>query len=640
MSLHVHSILEKAALKSNGLSPIDIVMGENWGEIDLGNSLRLSLLRYMKLKQEETAIQNRKGGVSSQQSRLRVPLSVMRGGNSAMVKVVKNGGTINARGMRDQMSYLEKDGEANLERSERYFGVELDDKSKERMIKTWSLSGENSTKSDKTTHFVVSFPHGTDEGAAYRAGRAWAETMFASGDYGDIYDYYTAFHTDRAHPHMHVVVNRRGMEEGDWLKVSRRSQFNYDEFRAVQVEVAAREGIQLDASPRYARGISDRPIPDAEIQRAKKEEREPKAPGHTPVTAIRSAAMIALHAQEMITDASLLEKQNPELAAAIKQHARLLQTGQQRPTKSALAPEFLADNFQQQNEIIMSRRSELLEGIEKIDAELSDIPGGPQKIALERQASHVKAITSEALPDVVELQLHIRDNPDGYYKGVKAEDYIELDIKARADDAAKEFSSDAGIKPEKFIKRYESDKVASLGLADQWRQDELEDIQKNLTYQEQENKGEAERLTQEAYEELHKNALQTYRQAERELEAHRLRKNELRRIAKLLVDGRELTAKDQLDLQHYLKDTVNADDIKQLLQGRSDVLNHITDNQHQQKEINKAFLEHELNKTAANERQQLQQVLNQVSKDTELVAQQARELESTQSRSKERGLDY
>ncbi|MCF3931809.1 relaxase/mobilization nuclease domain-containing protein, partial [Acuticoccus sp. M5D2P5] len=77
-----------------------------------------------------------------------------------------------------------------------------------------------------------------DEAAAERAGRAWAEEMFGSGAYGgDSFDYYTAFHTDRDHPHIHVVVHRRGLDNGTWLKVSKRSAFNYQAMRGLAVTV-------------------------------------------------------------------------------------------------------------------------------------------------------------------------------------------------------------------------------------------------------------------------------------------------------------------------------------------------------------------------------------------------------------------
>ena len=132
MTIHVPEILVKAAAKNERVTPVDVVMGDHWGEIQLGSSLRLSLLRHILNKQQSGG---GKGGGSSQ-SRLRLPLSIARRGPQAMVKVIRNGGTTNARGMRDQMSYLEKNGEAKLERSERYFGTDLDPENQDDLIDT------------------------------------------------------------------------------------------------------------------------------------------------------------------------------------------------------------------------------------------------------------------------------------------------------------------------------------------------------------------------------------------------------------------------------------------------------------------------------------------------------------------------
>lgn len=637
MSIHVSDILKNAASKHGGLSPVDIVMGEDWGVVEASSSSRLSLLRYMQLRQEEAAAQSKGGGGAGPNNRLRIPVSVMRGGNKAMVKVIKKGGTGDARGMRDQMSYLEKDGDAKLERSERYFGTELDEISRERLIDSWGLSGESTTQSDKTTHFVVSFPQDTDHEGAYRAGRAWADTMFASGNYGDVYDYYTAFHTDRAHPHMHVIVNRRGMEEGDWLKVSRVSQFNYDEFRAVQVEVSVLEGIHLDASPRLARGVSDRPIPDAEITRAEKEEREPKAPEHTPTTALRAASGIALYAQEMMSDAGMLSDVSPVLSEAIMSVANILYSGKQIGVRSHTAPEFSQDQINLNSEIIMSRRSEILDGIERIDSELSELPVGEDRSRIERMTSSMKAEAAEHIPDVVELSMHTKAHPDGYYQGVEASDGVESEIKQVADNQIRVLAREAGIDPEMLVTRYDGSNPASLGLADQWRKDELEDIQKNLTYQDNVPQDQYEQLAQVAYDELHENALQTYRQAERELEAHAARKKELHRIAKLLKEGKQLDQMDANKLPQLMRDTLVTEELRHLERGQSEALNFISKDAQEQRSLNKQYLEQEAKGADRSREIQLNDALNKVAREIELVAQQAvREAE----RNNDRGMDY
>ena len=179
-----------------------------------------------------------------------------------MVKLVRSGGTSDLRGMKGQTAYLQKDGTVALEASERHFGAELSGDLLDDTLASWSRAASRDAKADLTSHFIVSFPADTDELSAYRAGRAWAEAMFDHGTYGGVWDHYTAFHTDTAHPHMHVVVSRRGVEQGTWLKVSRRGPIDYDELRFVQVEVAACEGIELQATPRFARALHDRPVAD------------------------------------------------------------------------------------------------------------------------------------------------------------------------------------------------------------------------------------------------------------------------------------------------------------------------------------------------------------------------------------------
>ena len=513
------------------LTPVDVVMGDHWAEINLGRSMRLSLLRHM-LKDQTGGGRSGRGSTAR-----RMPLEVTRRANQAMVKVIRKGGTANARGMRDQMSYLAKEGDAKLERSERYFGIELDGEAQERLIESWGLSGETKTQSDKTTHFVVSFPAGTHHDAAYRAGRAWAEEMFASGTYGDVFDYYTAFHTDRAHPHIHVIVNRRGMENGDWLKVSKRSQFNYDVFRDVQVEVAAREGIILEASPRLARGHMDRPTPDAEIRKAEREGRKPQAPSHTPVTALRAAASMVRYSQQMFADANLLKERHPELSERITGLARSLRDGRAiLPLKVPQSTTLTMEEAKRQSEFIMSRRTEILDGIKEIDAEINSLPEGADRTRFQRDASLMKADAAKLMPDVQELQGHSSENSDGYYRGMKAEDGIEKEARARADAAVGRFAQMAGINAAKIISRYEGAEPISRDLAVSWRQDELEDIQKNLTYQGNKPQTELEQLAQAAYDDLHRNALQTYRAAERDLEAHASRKKELRQVAQLVSE--------------------------------------------------------------------------------------------------------
>ena len=114
--------------KKDGVwSPVDIVMGTPWGEIDPGNSLRLSLLFHV-FKDFEAGKQ--KSG----------RLTVRRGGPQSFVKVIRNGGMTNAKGMRAQMNYLTQKGNVDLELSELYFGAKLEEAEREELIESWNIT--------------------------------------------------------------------------------------------------------------------------------------------------------------------------------------------------------------------------------------------------------------------------------------------------------------------------------------------------------------------------------------------------------------------------------------------------------------------------------------------------------------------
>ena len=623
MTVHVPSLLVDRKT-SKPLSPIDIVMGTPWGEVEPGNSLRLSLLYHVF---KETRPDHKKSG------RLTLRRS---GGPQSFVKVIRNGGTSTAKGMRNQLEYLSQDGEVDLELSDMYFGDKLETSEREELIQSWYDTGYNKGDHDKTTHIVVSFPRGTDKDAAYRAGRAWAAEMFSSGSYGDVFDYYTAFHTDQQHPHMHVVVAKRGMLHGNWLSIHRDGEFNYVTFRAVQVEMAAREGIYLEATSRFERGVSDRNIPDAEYRRATREGREPQAPSHSPITAMKAAASIALYAGQYSTDAKLVREKYPELSQALRDMASTLLKGEPLQSDQTQKSNTSLEEAKQQSEFIMSRRSEILASIEEIDAQIETIPIGKDRSLVEHDASRIKAEAARRIPDVADLIVHTRENPDGYYKGVDAQDGQERGIKERANREVADLARRAGVDPERFVSRYDRSSPASIGLADNWRKDELEDIQKNLTYQPSTPRSEVEELTQAAYDELHRNALQTYRKAERELEAHAAKKRELYRIAKLIREGGVLQPAEELKLRDTVKETLTTTELRELEAGQPKVLRHIAQNGDEQRALARRYLEGEHQEATGPRKDQLQLGIKQLDRDAQRLAEHAAE---QARKSKDRGID-
>ena len=208
----------------------------------------------------------------------------------AIIRIVPNGGTQSAGQIVDQLNYLTRKGTVDLQRSDRHQGVVVPSTQFAEEANSWVRQTGNNPEAapeaaDLTTHIVVSFPPPVDPEDAvatehyrqrtFAAGRAWANRMFGpqTGDDPNAFDYMTVFHTDRQHPHLHVVVNRRSTH-GDWLKISRRDAlFNYDNMRHVLVDAAYDCSIELDATSRAERGITERPITYAQHRRLERERR-------------------------------------------------------------------------------------------------------------------------------------------------------------------------------------------------------------------------------------------------------------------------------------------------------------------------------------------------------------------------------
>ncbi|MDR6101876.1 type IV secretion system T-DNA border endonuclease VirD2 [Agrobacterium larrymoorei] len=183
----------------------------------------------------------------------------------AIVHIIRGGGCQTIGRICSQWEYLSRKGELEVRFSERHGGGVMLHEEFEIWAKRWAeqtghyIDGVKLSDGhpELTTHIVVSFPPGTDEGAAEDAGRLWAENMFGSGENGGEWDYVTVFHTDRPHPHLHVVVNRRALSNrAEWLAIAHRNDFlNYDSLREGLADAAYDCGIALDASSREERGL-------------------------------------------------------------------------------------------------------------------------------------------------------------------------------------------------------------------------------------------------------------------------------------------------------------------------------------------------------------------------------------------------
>ncbi len=201
------------------------------------------------------------------------------GSNAAVLKKIGKGGTANAKELAAQMDYL-------FSKSASIFGngVVLDADAKgltkdERndIVGDWVEDWRGSPKNGHTTHLLMSFPSHVRPEKAKLIAEVWAFEMFQSGEHqDDVWSYVAALHTDKAHPHVHMVVNNRGTVNDSWFFMAKEHVFNLEIMKERMVAIAAEEGVFLDATSRAERGLLTYGPSRAEIERARVEGRAPE----------------------------------------------------------------------------------------------------------------------------------------------------------------------------------------------------------------------------------------------------------------------------------------------------------------------------------------------------------------------------
>ena len=464
----VPDLLERGRNAPETVSALEAVMGEDWAVVGFDQARKPRPIPGGLVAKHREDVSRRSASSLG---------GALRPGSrpQAVVKMVRKGGASDLRGLQTQMAYLSRDGAQPLQRSERYMGVEIDADERAALEAGWQMPPEGSGKADRTSHFIVSFPQEADHAAAERAGRAWAEQLFGSGDYGgDAFDYYTAFHTDRDHPHMHVVVHRRGLDHGAWLKVSRRSDLNYDAMRSTLVHVAAREGIELEATNRYERALHDRPVPDAEYRRAQDENRAAVAPAHTRQSAILAAAALIHHARRFAREARRVERDAPDQAALLRRLSDDMARGKVLCEQSYEKPA-AGQEMQGMSQGLDETRGEVRANFEMLDRTAAQLEPGAERVRVERRIAELKAQSARAIGlGRTDLRDYREPDPSGRYQGLAAS--AEADPSARAIWADTEaqvrlVAARYGVDADATVERYSGGPL-SIGLARRYAEGE------------------------------------------------------------------------------------------------------------------------------------------------------------------------
>lgn len=198
------------------------------------------------------------------------------GGASVVLKRIHNGGTHNPKELKDQLDYLFSKatwcgGNA----------VAFDDRrqsltpaERKEIVEQWQQDWSRNPKNGHTTHLLLSFPAEVSVRKARIIAEDWLAEMFENPDErGDQWAYVAALHTDRAHPHIHVVAQNRGLEAEQWFYMARGHQFDLQEMKMRVADIAAGHGVALETTSRIERGILSYGAGRGEIEAAAREAR-------------------------------------------------------------------------------------------------------------------------------------------------------------------------------------------------------------------------------------------------------------------------------------------------------------------------------------------------------------------------------
>lgn len=141
-----------------------------------------------------------------------------------------------------RLNYITREGEVDAEGPN---GETLDGELLEDLLEDWKGEAGKERGRRLAMSALVTFPKGVDEERATEAAR-----QFFGEAFGDSHDYVFAGHRDTDNYHVHVVVQAAG-HDGRQLRIGRA---DIQDLRLLFAEKAAEQGIELDASPRWARG--------------------------------------------------------------------------------------------------------------------------------------------------------------------------------------------------------------------------------------------------------------------------------------------------------------------------------------------------------------------------------------------------
>jgi hypothetical protein len=260
---------------------------------------------------------------------------VAQGSRAAFFKKIRNAGTHSKSQLAGQMAYI--NGKAK-EVFGTALGVDegvhaLDKETVSDLVESWSGGWRRDnagTKNGHTSHMVVSFPDDVTDAKVAAITKEWCQEIFESRTFVDEeWEYYAALHTDTANPHVHIVINNRGVDEGKWFYLAKDHDLNNELLKELLVDISEEHGVFLDSASRIERGKLTYAPPKHEFQQAKRLGVEPVERAMPPAALARAKEVMAQYAAQAEAMAEISKvMEMPNLHDALVAAAVNLRDGQ------------------------------------------------------------------------------------------------------------------------------------------------------------------------------------------------------------------------------------------------------------------------------------------------------------------------
>ena len=239
-----------------------------------------------------------------------------------MVKVT--GRTRDPAHLRAHLDYISRNGALELEGRDGAFVVGRGEVQELAMAWTTAQLADRGTRSDApfSHSLVLSMPAGTDPVALRDAARAFAVDVFARG-----HDYVFTLHTDTPRPHVHLSICSRG-DAGQRLNPKKA---DLELWRQVFAERLRERGVEAEATPRRARGVTRKAERGPVARMRRRHEAGQGSPSRVARSALGEAARVAFGAPapRPVWEDRLLDRQRRVRGLYLAQ-AKLLQASSAR----------------------------------------------------------------------------------------------------------------------------------------------------------------------------------------------------------------------------------------------------------------------------------------------------------------------